>query len=76
MVHMDLRKALNSNWVVVISMLGVTHELWELNVKDWDFTYRWKGVSIILRVNIISHYHLNLNLVSHTHKSCALEDLY
>ena len=36
MVHMDLRKAFNSNWVVVTSMLGVTHDLWELNVKHWD----------------------------------------
>ena len=36
MVHADLRKAFNSNWVVVTSMLGVTHDLWEPNVKHWD----------------------------------------
>ena len=40
MVHADLRKVFNSNWVVVTSMLGVTHDLWELNVIDWDFTFR------------------------------------
>ena len=31
----------------------------------------WKGVSIILSVNIIFHCHLDLNLVSHTYKGYA-----
>ena len=43
-VHADLRKAFNSNWVVVTSMLGVTHDLWELNVKDWDFHIQYGKV--------------------------------
>ena len=76
MVLVDLYKAFISNGVVVISMLGVTHDLWELNVKDWDSHLEWKGVSVILSINIISHCHLDLNLVSHTHKGCPCEDLY
>ena len=31
----------------------------------------WKGVSMILSVNITSYHHLDLNLVSHTHKGYA-----
>ena len=34
----------------------------------------WKGVSVILSVNIISHCHLELKLVSHTHKGSTCED--
>ena len=34
----------------------------------------WKGVSKILSVNIISHCHLDLNLVSLTHKVCTCVD--
>ena len=39
MVLADLHKAFTSIWVVVISMLGVTHDLWELNVTYWDLTF-------------------------------------
>ena len=34
----------------------------------------WKGVSMILSVNIIFHCHSDLNLVSHTHKGYTYED--
>ena len=71
---MDIYKAFISIWVVVISMLGVTHNLWELNIINWDFRIVWKGVSMILSVNIIFHCHLDLNLVSHTHKGCTCDD--
>ena len=39
MVLADLHKTFTSIWVVVISMLGVTHDLWELNVTYWDLTF-------------------------------------
>ena len=44
MVHADLHKAFNSNWVVMTSMLGVTHDLWELNMKHWDFHIQYGKV--------------------------------
>ena len=37
MVFEDLHIAFISIWVVMTSMLGVTHDLWELNVINWDF---------------------------------------
>ena len=40
-VLVDLHKTFISNWVVVISMLGVTHDLWELNVTHWDFCIQY-----------------------------------
>ena len=42
-----------SNWVVVISMLGVTHNLWELNVKLGFSHLDMKEFQIISRVDII-----------------------
>ena len=44
MVLADLHKAFTSIWVVVISMLGVTHDLWELNVTHWDFHVQYGKV--------------------------------
>ena len=44
MVLVDLHKAFISNWVVVISILGVTHDLWELNVIHWDFHIQYGKV--------------------------------
>ena len=37
MVLVNLEIAFISNWVVVTSMLGITHDLWKLNVINWDF---------------------------------------
>ena len=54
MVLADLHKAFTFIWVVLISMLGVTHDFMGAECHTLGFSRSvWKGVSMILSVNII-----------------------
>ena len=57
---------------------GGHSQLMETKCDELGFSHlAWKEFPIILKVNIIYfHFHLDLNLVSHTHKSCTDNDNY